>query len=118
MHKLLALFVTLCFACVALARYDVDVFNNDLSKKFRFTVTYDAGRACWCVKNTQTGTIQGVNGGTIRLFSTTDCTGKYNTIPSNGRLSGTQWVNSFSMGASGASSDSPNGYCPNWYTIG
>ncbi|KAF8951391.1 hypothetical protein BGZ46_003997 [Entomortierella lignicola] len=118
MQKTLILLSALC-ASVALAAspYYADIRNNDGSKKFRFTVYGDTNRACWCVKNTQTGSITGVNGGNIKLFSTSDCTGNYQTIGSNSEASNTQWVNSFSFGASGVSSSGPDGYCPNWYTV-
>ncbi|KAF8952610.1 hypothetical protein CPC16_006908 [Podila verticillata] len=119
MHKVLFLLLALC-ASVALAAspFFADIRNNDGSKVFRFKVYGDNNRGCWCVKNTQTGSITGVNGGNIKLFSTSDCTGNYQTLGSNSKASNTQWVNSFSMGASGVSSSDPQGYCPNWYTIG
>ncbi|KAF9973478.1 hypothetical protein BGZ73_003277 [Actinomortierella ambigua] len=118
MRSLLVLLVALCFACVATAKYQLRIFNKGKTEDFTFLITYDAGRSCWCLKNTQTATIQGINGGNIKLFWSSDCTGSYNTLSSNGVVNGATWVNSVSFGASGVSSDGPNGYCPNWYTIG
>ncbi|KAF9096609.1 hypothetical protein BGX29_008517 [Mortierella sp. GBA35] len=115
MHKTLVLLLALSSS--AFASYYADIRNNDGSKAFRFTVVAPSSRACWCVRNTQTGSIKGVNGGNIKLFSSSDCTGNYQTIESNGIAKNTQWVNSFSMGASGVPSDGPDGHCPNWYTI-
>ena len=112
-----SLILLLALSSSALASYFVDIKNNDGSKSFRFQVVSNADRACWCIKNTQTGTIKGVSGGTIKLFSSNDCTGNFQTIGSDGQVSNAQWVNSFSMGASNVPSSGPNGYCPNWYTV-
>ncbi|KAG0323696.1 hypothetical protein BGZ99_002573 [Dissophora globulifera] len=118
MHKTIILLSALC-ANVAFAAtvYYVDIRNNDNSKYFRFEVDGASTRGCFCVKNTQTGSITGVGGGNIKLFSTTDCTGNYQTIGSDSHITNTQWVNSLSFGASGVSSNDPQGYCPNWYTV-
>ncbi|KAK3804848.1 MAG: hypothetical protein J3Q66DRAFT_361649, partial [Benniella sp.] len=114
MHKVLLL-LSLCTSAVFAATYQVRVYNNDRSKSFTFKA-YNS-RGCFCIKNTQTGFIRGIDGGDIKLFSTTDCTGNYSTLGSNSERSNAQWVNSFSFGQSGVPSDDPQGHCPNWYTI-
>ncbi|KAF9216975.1 hypothetical protein BGZ59_007120 [Podila verticillata] len=116
MHKTLVLLSALCASALATAPYYIDIYNNDSSKYFHFA-TYDEERVCWCVKNTQTGSITGVNGGNIKLFSSTDCTGNYQTIGSNTKQSNTQRVNSFSFGPASIPSLDPQGYCPNWYAL-
>ncbi|KAF8924758.1 hypothetical protein CPC16_007337 [Podila verticillata] len=112
MHKFLVLLLTLSSS--AFAYKCLIIKNNSGSQSFRFCVN-DADRQCFCVKNTQTGSIKGDNGGDIKLFSTTDCTGNFQTLGTNSGISNTQWVNSISLGASGKPSYS-DGFCPNWYT--
>ncbi|KAF9301501.1 hypothetical protein BGZ74_006638 [Mortierella antarctica] len=114
MHKTLILLSALCTSALAAAPYHVDIRNNSGSKKFRFTM-YTEERSCWCVKNVQTGSITGVNGGKIKLFSTTDCSGNYQTLEGNSKVSNTQWVNSFSYGVANVPSQERPGYCPDWY---
>ncbi|KAF9111965.1 hypothetical protein BGX27_004186 [Mortierella sp. AM989] len=111
MHK--SLLLLLALSSSALAYKCLIIKNNTGTKSFRFCVN-DADRQCFCVKNTQTGSIQGDNGGDIKLFSTTDCTGNFQKLGSNSKVSNTQWVNSFSLGASNIPSYS-DGFCPNWY---
>ncbi|KAF9216576.1 hypothetical protein BGZ59_009087 [Podila verticillata] len=71
-------------------------------------------RFCLCLKNTQTATISGVSAGTIRLFSSSDCTGNYQTIYEDDKTGNAYWVNSVSWGKSGIPSLGPDG-CPNYY---
>ena len=71
-------------------------------------------RQCLCISNTDTTYIEGVNGGLIRLFSSSDCTGNYETLGSNSEITNAQWVNSISYGASGIASLPPQGSCK-WY---
>lgn len=71
-------------------------------------------RECLCLKNTQTATITGASAGTIRLFSSNDCTGNYQTIYDDDQIGNAYWVNSVSWGESGVPSHGPNG-CPNYY---
>jgi len=97
---------------MVVADYGVQIANNGGSKKL--TLTTPAGtRPCICLASTQTATIKGVNGGDIKVFSTVDCTGNFQTIGSNSAISNAQWVNSISFGASGSSTGP--GSCPNWY---
>ncbi|KAG0347927.1 hypothetical protein BG005_011828 [Podila minutissima] len=117
MQKFLVLLLALC-ASVALAAspYFVEIRNSNGSDRFRFNIVYEI-RECICLNNTQTGSIVGDNGGTIKLYSTSDCTGKYKTIGNNGKEFGAQWVKSFSFGALVKHTSGPDDYCPNWYTI-
>ncbi|KAF9909928.1 hypothetical protein EC991_007731 [Linnemannia zychae] len=119
MHKAILLFVLALHCAFTLAAtYTVEISNNNKSKKARFVVmTEISPRDCICVRNTQTGFIKGLKGGTIKLFSTSDCTGNSQNLGSNAEIGNTQWVNSFSFGLSGHPSSDPNGYCPNWYTL-
>ncbi|KAG0021995.1 hypothetical protein BGZ82_011138, partial [Podila clonocystis] len=86
----------LCASAIA-ADHFVDILNNDGSKYYRFK-TYGEERGCFCIKNTQTGSITGVNGGVIRLFPTSDCTGNHQVLGTNSKAYNAQWVNSFSFG--------------------
>ncbi|KAG0294843.1 hypothetical protein BGZ97_004961 [Linnemannia gamsii] len=97
----------------AFAARSVIVRSNDGNQHFQFWLN-DVDRYCYCVRDTQTGSIEGVNGGVIRLFSSSDCTGNYQTIGSDERIYNTQWVNSFSYGAGGIASGGPGPRC-NWY---
>ncbi|KAF9321666.1 hypothetical protein BG003_000549 [Podila horticola] len=110
MHKSLIFLVVLCVPMAASA-YCIEFANNSGSKKWKGC--YDE-RICYCVANVQTGTIRGIDGGNIKLFSNSDCTGNYDILGSNGQVSNTQWVNSISFGRSGISSVGPWG-CPDWY---
>lgn len=110
MHKSLALLATL--AAGALAAPFVMIVNNDGSK-WKFLDVPDGKRYCFCLKDTQTARIRGENGGDVKLFSTSDCTGNYangNKVTDNA-----QWVNSVSLGASGISSTWGAGRSCKWY---
>ncbi|KAJ2956894.1 hypothetical protein NQZ79_g7306 [Umbelopsis isabellina] len=73
----------------------------------------DTGRQCQCLSNTQTAHIANSYGGIVRVFQSTDCTGAYETIGSQGSIDNAEWVNSVSFGSSGSSSG-PYG-CPNLF---
>ncbi|KAJ2956750.1 hypothetical protein NQZ79_g7411 [Umbelopsis isabellina] len=61
-------------------------------------------RKCLCLKGTTTWQIgQSTGAGTVKMFSTTDCTGNYEVVPTNSYISNAQWVNSISYGPSGSS---------------
>jgi hypothetical protein len=81
------------------------------------TTIYDGcnERVCVCLENTQSAKICGDNGGTIKLFSSTDCSGSYGTLGSNSCTTGAQWVNSISFGPGTGSSKDTSG-CPNFFT--
>ncbi|KAK3804849.1 MAG: hypothetical protein J3Q66DRAFT_361650 [Benniella sp.] len=113
MYKSFILLSAFC-AQIAFGLYAVEIKNNSGTQSFTFKAL-DNTRYCICVKNTQTGSIQGKNGGNIKLFKTTDCTGEYQTLGSNSKAINTQWVNSFSYGESGIPSAGPGGHCPNYY---
>ncbi|KAG0079014.1 hypothetical protein BGZ93_003423 [Podila epicladia] len=116
MYKSLVLLSALCVSVLAGSPYFVDIKNKDESASFRFPIVYEI-RDCICLNNTQADSITGVNGGKIRLFPTSDCTGKYKSLDGNKKLSNVQWVNSFSFGASGVPTTGPQDYCPNWFAI-
>ncbi|KAF9998097.1 hypothetical protein BGZ79_008228, partial [Entomortierella chlamydospora] len=118
MQKTLVLLSALFCAGIAQAGapYFVLIKNDAGTQSTQFYEEYGA-RICQCVKNTQTGSITGQNGGDIKLFSSTDCTGNYETLGSNSVAKDTQWVNSLSFGASNIASSVDAGYCPNWYTL-
>ncbi|KAF9903596.1 hypothetical protein EC991_003508 [Linnemannia zychae] len=115
MHKSIVLLLALAiYANVALAAtYRIDFWNNDKSRSA--SMGFNEGRSCACMKNTQTGTIKGVNGGLIRLFRSTDCTGDYDILGSNSQLNNANWVNSISFGQAGIPSDHLWYGCPNMW---
>ncbi|KAG0363968.1 hypothetical protein BGX24_004809 [Mortierella sp. AD032] len=118
MHKAITFLLALAFysGMVLAATYNVEIYNNNRSQKFNFAcITELSPRDCIC--NAQTGFIKGLNGGTIKLFSSADCTGNFQTLGAYKEAANTQWVNSFSFGLDGYASSGPNGYCPNWYNI-
>ncbi|KAG0093911.1 hypothetical protein BGZ93_008781 [Podila epicladia] len=120
MYKSLALLATLCSAALA-ADYRLELHHNTDSNKWVSLFTQTGTRTCFCTKNVQTGWIKGNNGGDIKLFSSNDCTGNFQTLGTNERVNNAQWVNSVSFGKSGISSVGPSRdpsgavYCPNWY---
>ncbi|KAF9194078.1 hypothetical protein BGZ50_006743 [Haplosporangium sp. Z 11] len=97
---ILILLSALCVQ-IALAAQDycIQLVNSNGSKA-QLLCSSPGTRICGCLKNTQTGSIQGVNGGDIKLFSKSDCTGNYQKLGSHSKIRNAQWVNSFSMGAS------------------
>ncbi|KAF9173735.1 hypothetical protein BGX21_005085 [Mortierella sp. AD011] len=115
MHKTFILLLSLAVCSgVVLAEYRINIFNNNKSKQRSITFP-DGARFCICVKNTQTGFVQGVNGGDIKLFSSTDCTGNFAAIGTNGYAKNAQWVNSISFGQPGIPSSGPFDECPDYY---
>ena len=69
-------------------------------------------RTCFCTSNMDTNTIMNMNGGIVKLFTTTDCTGSYDVMGSVEELNDATWVNSISLGPAGSSSF--NGVCEYW----
>lgn len=116
MYKSLVMLSALYVGALAGSPYFVDIKNNAGTEGFRFNIVYEI-RDCICLNNTQTESITGVNGGLIKLFSTSDCNGIYKTLESNSQESNVQWVNSFSFGASDVPTSGLDDYCPNWYAI-
>ncbi|KAF9318242.1 hypothetical protein BG003_011636 [Podila horticola] len=88
----------------------VYIYNNNKSKSKIFGAVNTHFCAYWLIR--------GDSGGDIKLFSTSDCTGNYQTLGSNSEAKNTQWVNSFSYGKSGIPSRGPDGYCPDYYSFG
>jgi len=64
---------------------------------------YDSTRTCFCVSNIHTEVFANQNGGTLKLFSSSDCTGNYDVVPLHSEISNGEWVNSFSLGPAGSS---------------
>jgi hypothetical protein len=61
-------------------------------------------RKCLCLQGTTTSQIgQSTGSGSVKVFSTTDCTGNYEVIPENSYINNAQWVNSISYGPGGSS---------------
>ncbi|KAF9369367.1 hypothetical protein CPB97_003643 [Podila verticillata] len=78
------------------------VLTNNAGRQHESSIAkVNDDRYCICVKNTQTASVEGMNGGLIKLFSTNDCTGNYQTLGSNGKAYNTYWVNSVSWGKEG-----------------
>ncbi|KAF9164813.1 hypothetical protein DFQ26_000993 [Actinomortierella ambigua] len=113
MYKHITLLFLLGLCSTAFAVKCVTVTNNAGNQSKKLCVV-DQDRQCFCLSKTQTNTIKGVNGGDIKLFWSNDCKGNYKAIGPNEQISGAQWVNSVSFGASGSSYY--DGFCPNWYT--
>jgi len=112
---IIALFSAVALAGTAIAGAPyVVVITNKAGKQEVLGENGDNTRVCWCLKNTQTASITGSNGGLIRAFSTSDCTGNYDTIGTNSNINNAEWVNSISFGASGAASTGPAS-CPNYF---
>ncbi|KAF9974631.1 hypothetical protein BGZ73_001894 [Actinomortierella ambigua] len=113
MYKQISFLVLLALSSTAFAVKCVQVTNNSGKLTEKLCVV-DQDRQCFCLKNTQTNIIKGINGGDIKLFWSSNCKGDYNILGSNSQISGAQWVNSVSLGASGKPSYY-DGFCPNWY---
>ncbi|KAG0046622.1 hypothetical protein BGZ83_008229 [Gryganskiella cystojenkinii] len=115
MKSLAALFVVCSTVVLGVQSSNaiVHLFNNAGKE---FSLYFDSSqRWCECLSNTQTARIQGENGGVIKLFSSTDCTGNYDTLGSNSEVGNAQWVNSISFGNGAIKSTQwPNG-CPNLF---
>ncbi|KAF9320993.1 hypothetical protein BG003_004022 [Podila horticola] len=67
---------------------------------------------CVCLANTPINSIQGFNAGSIKLFTGSDCTGKYQRFGGDARVSNAQGVKSVVFGSSGIQRG-PDG-CPNY----
>ncbi|KAK5797252.1 hypothetical protein F5H01DRAFT_123894 [Linnemannia elongata] len=106
----LALFAAIPFA----QAYEINVWN-DAGKKI--SLFEDPGfRTCICLKNTQSAKIYNKDGGDVKLFSTSDCTGNFSPLVVGKTQSNAQWVNSLSIGKSGIPSSGPL-TCPNYFNV-
>lgn len=94
------------------ADYTVNFYNDAGTEGY--VESSCAKRICRCFEGTQTAKIVNTNGGTVKAFSTTDCTGNYDTIAAGSSISNAQWVNSVSFGPSGTSY--VQGTCNNLFT--
>ncbi|KAF9926349.1 hypothetical protein FBU30_004046, partial [Linnemannia zychae] len=112
MHKVALLLLGLASINFASANYAYAMISNVGGTKDHVFQIPDTQRKCYCVKNTQTYKIYTGASSNARVFSSSDCTGNYDTVTSY--ISGAQWVNSISIGKAGISSSGPSG-CPNYY---
>lgn len=91
----------------------VEVRDNTGLKAARLCAATDkngpSARVCYCVKNTQTGSISTYKGNNARFFSSSDCTGNFQAVKDASWIENTQWVNSISVGKAGISSSGPDG---------
>ncbi|KAF9176420.1 hypothetical protein BGZ51_000695 [Haplosporangium sp. Z 767] len=91
--------------------------NTSLRTAKLCAATNDSGpvyRICYCVKNTQTGTIRTFKDNNARLFSSSDCTGNFRAVKDYSVIENAQWVNSISVGKAGIPSSGPVG-CSKFY---
>jgi hypothetical protein len=96
------------------AYYEINVWNNAGK---RISLYEDPGyRTCICLKNTQSAKILNKDGGDVKLFSTTDCTGNFSQLGLGKTQNNAQWVNSLSLGKSGIPSSGPL-TCPNYFSV-
>lgn len=99
MLKSVVLLAALCYAQVTLAVYQIWIENNDNSKH-RYLSVPEGSRWCYCLSKTQTAIIDDNGGGTVKLFSTSDCTGNF-ALGTKKTTYNSQWVNSVSFGEDG-----------------
>ncbi|KAI9307060.1 hypothetical protein BJ944DRAFT_247688 [Cunninghamella echinulata] len=84
------------------------------SGQMHYIANYSCKRVCHCLKNVNTHKVYpGTSAGVFKLFSTTDCTGNYQTMTK--MVDNAEWVKSVSFGPSG-SSEGPWG-CPSDYPV-
>ncbi|KAF9921621.1 hypothetical protein FBU30_008305 [Linnemannia zychae] len=99
--------------CIAQNWYWIFIFNNDGSKNTALYSHLD-NRVCYCLVDTQTAKIDGRPGGTVKLFSTSDCTGNWSS--GSGKITyNAQWVNSVSIGVADKPSNWDGGKTCKWY---
>ncbi|KAF9334476.1 hypothetical protein BG006_002081 [Podila minutissima] len=114
MYKFVLLLVALSAQMAHAQTYTVRLTNNS-----GYGVLLTAGaddRPCYCVKNTQTNTIESSFGdGVTKVFSRSDCTGSYSTIAPDNKIYNAQWVNSISFGNPNVASWPTGDGCPNYY---
>jgi len=114
MQKVFAVLFTVCSTLVLGVQSRstlIHIFNN-AGKGTWIGAEHDA-RWCECLSNTQTAKIRAENAGVVRLFSSTDCPGKFQTLGSDDTIENAQWVNSVSWGKGGIPSQQWDNGCPN-----
>ncbi|ORX46493.1 hypothetical protein DM01DRAFT_312426 [Hesseltinella vesiculosa] len=79
--------------------YHIDVFDD---KHHTSNDLETANRACFCLKS-RSDRIRNKDGGTVRVFKSSDCTGTYASISKGHTISNAVWVNSVSFGPKGTS---------------
>ena len=99
--KLLTVALLACSLHTVLGSYLIN-FWNDAGTEGYFQESCSK-RVCQCFSGTQTNKLKNTSGGTVKAFSTTDCTGNYDTIAVGSTISNAQWVNSVSLGPAGTS---------------
>ncbi|KAK5797251.1 hypothetical protein F5H01DRAFT_358962 [Linnemannia elongata] len=113
MLKTLVVLLTLCaMMSFAQAFYKVEFWNYKGTSAI--LAHFDGKRECFCVKNTQTARIYNRDGGDVKLFSTSDCTGNFVRLDITETQKNTEWVNSFSMGKANIASIGPKS-CPDYF---
>ena len=112
MHKSLVLLALFATGALAQGQYHVDV-TDSAGRTITF-YEYSGYRACYCLRNTQTYKIYNRDGGDVKLFSTSDCTGSYSQLAQGKTQTNAQWVYSMSLGKSGIASRDPTS-CPNYF---
>ncbi|KAG0275478.1 hypothetical protein BGZ96_003771 [Linnemannia gamsii] len=106
MHAKSILLLALCTLNGALALGDWQfVVTNNAGKSVEVPVA--GQRHCVCLETTQTSKIKNTNGGVMRLFSKSDCTGEFSGLAKGSTRTNAQWVNSVSVGKDGIPSTGP-----------
>ncbi|KAF9103751.1 hypothetical protein BGX27_010392 [Mortierella sp. AM989] len=104
MSRTLLLLLVLCAIGALAQTWTIEVTNNAGRK---VSVDIAGRRHCICLKNSQTAKIKNTNGGVMKLFSTSDCTGNFAELAKGSTRSNAQWVNSASVGLAGIPSTGP-----------
>lgn len=103
MHKLLLL-LGLCTVGALAQTWSFSCTNN---RGTTVNAPVVGKRVCICLETSQTAKLTNTNGGDMKLFSTSDCTGNFVQLAKGKTQSNAQWVNSASVGQSGISSAGP-----------
>ncbi|KAI9303000.1 hypothetical protein BJ944DRAFT_269072 [Cunninghamella echinulata] len=95
------LLLALCFAVYVQAKKYYALWYRTKAGKWYYIPNDNGLRTCYCVKNINTHIMDSIEGGNVKVFRSTDCTGAYQTL--KGRVKNMEWVNSVSIGPSGSS---------------
>ncbi|KAG0042887.1 hypothetical protein BGZ83_012063 [Gryganskiella cystojenkinii] len=104
MHKLLLLLGLCTATALAQTSWSFSCTNN---RGTTVTAPVSGKRVCICLKTSQTAKLGNVNGGTMKLFSTDDCTGNFVQLAKGKTQNNAQWVNSASVGQPNIASAGP-----------
>jgi hypothetical protein len=106
--------LALCATMPFVQAYEIHIWNKAGKRVSLFNNTNN--RICFCLKNTETAKIFNKDGGTLKMFSTSDCTGNYVMFGLGQTLNNADWINSVSFGNSGPRDPFPNPpTCPNYF---